>query len=258
MAVPRSFSFNGEPGTGKTYAIAKTVTDLGLKAVVIDFEDKFEMTVDGCFAEFKDQFEIHSILVPATESKTDPTLREGKKVVQADMKITFKHAPDYLKTCLTLIPLMNEILDRSDFNILVFDGASPTLRNYIGLAYWKHLHPGRTSPEPVEWGAMNDFEQSFIDAGIGWAKANKGLFITTGQMKEDYRDNKKVGLSPYISGKCQHSIDVTLELEKKIYRDHTDYTCTCLGSSVLGSWFEPMTLERGISDILLEKGLIEY
>lgn len=257
MRLTSSISLNGFPGTGKTYATAKIVTELGLKAFVFDFEGMYKLTVDECFRDFSSQFEIYNVMKPTLTPKITPTIRDGGKVIQADMKITFKHAPDYMKSAIDLIDKTNDMLDRTDINVIIMDGATPILRNQLGLAYWKHLHPGRSSPEPVEWGAMNDFEQSFIDAGIGWANETNGLFIVTGQMKDEYKGDKKIGDVPGISPKCRHSINVVLELRKTIYRDHTDYVCVC-DDSIKGPFVEPLTLERHVFDVLLERGLIEY
>ena len=238
-------------------AIAEIVTKLGLQAVVFDFENKYAKTISQFYSEFQDQFEIYSVIQKTIKSKTSPNLRAGKKVVQSDMKITFKNAPDYLASIQYLIEKYDEITSRNDFQVLIMDGATPIIRNYLGLAYWKHLHPDRDSPTPLEWGAMNDIEQSFIDAGVGWAEENNGLFLITGQMKDDYRGDKKVGEIPGISQKCQHSIDVVLELQKKIYKDHTDYCCICL-DSIKGQWVEQLTLEKHLFEVLLEKELIGF
>lgn len=256
MKLTDSVSINGIPGTGKSMATAEIVTKLGLQAVVLDFENKYQKTIDERYSDFRDQFEVHEVIKRATVSKTDPTKKTGKSVIQQDMKITFKNAPDYLASCTSLIQLMDEISDRIDFNVLIMDGATPIIRNHIGLAYWKSLHPDRV-PQPVEWGAMNDFEQSFIDAGIGWAETNGCMFIVTGQMKDEYKDNVKIGDVPGISYKCQHSIDVVLEMQKKVYRDHVDYKCLCL-DSIKGSFTEQVTEQRGVFEILLDKGLIGY
>jgi hypothetical protein len=256
MKLTNSISISGVPGTGKTMATADIVTKLGLQAVVFDFENKFAKTISLYYQEFAEQFEIYSIIQKAQESKTSPNIRAGRSVIQADMKLTFRNAPDYLASIQYLIEKMDEITSRNDFQVLIMDGATPTIRNHLGLAYWKSLHPGR-EPVPVEWGAMNDIEQSFVDAGIGWAEENNGLFIITGQMKDDYRGDKKVGEVPGISTKCQHSIDVVLELQKKISKDHTDYCCICL-DSIKGQWVEQLTLEKHVFEVLLEKELIGY
>jgi len=264
MGITQSLSLNGVPGTGKTYGTAKIVTDLGLKAVVLDFEGKqgktgkYDKTISLCFPEMKEHFEIYNLLLPRKESKTETTFRAGKKVTQADMKMELRNAPDYLNSFIQLKDsIIDSILAREDFQVLIMDGAVPILRSYMGLEYWKHTHPDRENPMSEEWGAMNDIERAFVEAGCGWAEETDGLFILTGQMKDDYKGDKKVGETPCLSVKCQHSIDVVLELKKSVYRDHTDYICTCT-DSVLGAWVEPVTMERGISDILLEKGLIEY
>lgn len=257
MRLTSSLSINGLPGTGKTIATARIVTELGLKAFVFDFEGMYQLTINEYYKELADQFEVYNVMKPTLTPKIAPTLRDGGKVIQADMKITFKHAPDYTTSCTELIDKMNEVLDRKDIDVIVMDGATPIIRNQLGLAYWKQLHPGRASPEPVEWGAMNDFEQSFIDAGIGWARETNGLFIVTGQMKDEYKGDKKIGDVPGISTKCRHSINVVLELRKTVYRDHTDYVCIC-DDSIKGPFYEPLTLERHVFDILIEKGLISF
>ena len=257
MSVVNSVSINGLPGTGKTFATAKIVTELGLNAFVFDFEGMYHFTIDEYFKDFVGQFEVYNVMKPTETPKTAPTLREGRKVIQADMKITFRHAPDYIKSCADLIEKMNEVLDRSDINVIIMDGATPIIRNQLGLAYWKQLHPGRAAPEPVEWGAMNDFEQSFIEGGVGWAKENNGLFIVTGQMKDEYKGDKKVGDVPGISVKCRHSINVVIELQKNVYRDHTDYICV-VDDSIKGSFMTPITLEKHVFDVLIEKGLLSY
>ncbi|MCK9575958.1 MAG: hypothetical protein M0R51_08440, partial [Clostridia bacterium] len=67
MGITQSLSLNGIPGTGKTYGTAKIVTDLGLKAVVLDFEGKqgrtgkYDKTVSLCFPEMKEHFEIYNL-----------------------------------------------------------------------------------------------------------------------------------------------------------------------------------------------------
>lgn len=258
MGLTSSISLNGFPGTGKTYATAKIVTELGLNAVVLDFEGKYGKTISQYYPEMVDQFEVIKVMKKKQGSKTDIDRRPGKKVTSADMKISFKNSPDYLESFITLKDeIVPAVLERNDFQVLIMDGATPILRNNMGLEYWKMLHPDRENPMPEEWGAMNDVERAFIEAGIGWAEENNGLFIVTGQMKDDYKGDKKVGEIPGISVKCQHSIDVVLELKKEIYRDHTEYKCVCL-DSIKGQFTEPLTLERHVFDVVLERGLISY
>lgn len=264
MGITQSISLNGLPGTGKTYGTARTVTELGLNAVVLDFEGKqgklgkYDKTISLCFPECKDQFEIYNLLIPNKTSKTEVVVEKGKKTTQAGMKLELRNAPDYLASFLSLKDdLIDNILSRDDFQVLVMDGAIPILRNHMGLAYWKYLHPGRDNPIEIEWGPMNDIERAFVEAGCGWAEETGGLFILTGQMKDEYLNNTKVGETPCLSVKCRHSIDVVLDLTKHVYRDHTDYVCTCT-DSVLGSWIEPITTEKHIVDILLEKNLLSY
>lgn len=257
MKLTNSISINGFPGTGKTMATAEIVTKLGLQAVVFDFENKYAKTISQFYPEFQSQFEIYNVIQKTKESKTSPNIRAGKSVLQSDMKITFKNAPDYLASIQYLIEKTDEVVSRDDFQILILDGATPIIRNYLGLAYWKSLHPGRDAPAPVEWGAMNDIEQSFVDAGIGWAEENNGLFIITGQMRDEYKNDKKIGEVPGISTKCQHSIDVVLELQKKISKDHTDYYGICL-DSIKGQWVEQLTLDKHLFEVLLEKELIGF
>jgi len=262
--ITQSVSINGLPGTGKTYGTAKAVTELGLNAVVLDFEGKqgkvgkYDKTLSLCFPDSKAQFEVYNLLIPNKNSKTTAVLEKGKKVTQADYKLELRNAPDYLNSFLELKDnLIDTVLSRDDYQVLVLDGAIPILRNYMGLEYWKFLHPGRENPLEKEWGMMNDIERAFVEAGCGWAEETGGLFVLTGQMKDEYKDNTKVGEVPCLSIKSRHSIDVVLELTKNVYRDHTDYLCTCT-DSVLGSWIEQLTTERHIVDILIEKNLLSY
>lgn len=255
MKLTSSISISGVTGTGKTYGVCKLITDLGLNAVVLDFENKTEKTVDTFFPEFKEQFEIYQVMLKRDETKTELN-KKGKSP-----RIMFRNSPDYLRSFLNLKDnLIEPILERSDFDVLVFDGATPIIRNNMGLEYWKLLHDGsngdkpRESPMPEEWGFMNDIERAFVEAGIGWAEENNGLFIVTGQMKDLYRGDKVVGEVPAISMKLQHTIDVTLQLEKQI-GVKTNYVCTCM-DSIKGQWVENFTMDRHISDILIEKGLI--
>ena len=256
--LTRSLSLNGFPGSGKTYAAAKIVTEMGLKAVVLDFESKFEMTVKTKFPEFADQFEIIPALLRRETSDTDIKRNASGKLSNMSMEISFRHEPDYVKSFDRLKDeIMPEILDRNDYDALIFDGASPIIRNPMGLKYWMYLHPDRGQPLAIDWGTMGSWEYSFIDAGRGWAEENDKLFITTGQMVDDYRDDKKVGVIPALQPKCQHSMDVVLELQRKIYRDHTDYTCVCL-DSITGQFTEALTLERHVFEVLSELGLIGF
>lgn len=264
MSITQSISLNGMPGVGKTFGTAKMVTDLGLSAVVLDFEGKqgkvgkYDKTISLCFPGCKDQFEVYNLLIPNKVSKTDIAAEKGKKVTQNDLKIELRNAPDYLNSFLSLKDeLIDTILGRDDFQVLVMDGAIPILRNYMGLEFWKYMHPGRENPLDKEWGVMNDVERAFVEAGCGWAEETNGLFIITGQMRDEYVNNTKVGEVPCLSVKCRHSIDVVLDLTKQVYRDHTDYVCTCTDSAI-GSWIEPITTERHIVDVLLEKNLLSY
>ena len=255
MNLTSSISISGVTGTGKTFGVCKLIADMGYKAAILDFENKTQKTVDLYFKEIKDQFEIYKVMLKRDETKTEVT-KKGKSE-----HILFKNSPDYLRSFINLKDnLINPILERSDFDVLVFDGATPILRNHMGLEYWKMLHSvgdkPRESPMPEEWGFMNDIERSFIEAGIGWAEENNGLFIVTGQMKDLYRNDKVIGEIPAISMKLQHTIDVTLQLEKQI-GVKTNYVCTCM-DSIVGQWVEPLTMDRHISDILLEKELIGF
>lgn len=251
MKITGSISISGVTGVGKTYGFCKLIADMGYKAVVLDFENKTQKTVDLYFPEFKEQFEVYSIMLKRDKTTTETT-KKGKNT-----KLLFRNSPDYLKSFINLKDnLIEPILERSDFNVLVFDGATPILRNHMGLEYWKMLHPERENPIPEEWGAMNDIERAFVEAGIGWAEENDGLFIVTGQMKDLYRGDKVVGEVPAISMKLQHTIDVTLQLEKQI-GVKTNYVCICM-DSIKGQWIEPLTMERHISDILIEKELIGF
>jgi hypothetical protein len=255
MKLTNSISISGTTGTGKSYGVCKLVNDLGLKAVVLDFEKKTEKTVKLLFPEAADRFEIVNVMLRKEEPKTDIT--KVGKITSRDMRIVLKNAPDYLKSFLNLKDnLINNILERSDFDVLVYDGATPILRNQMGLEYWRMLHPDRDNPMPEEWGAMNDIERAFIEGGIGWAEENNGLFIVTGQMKDLYRGDKVIGEVPAISTKVQHTIDVTLQVEKKIGLK-TEYVCTCL-DSIKGQWIENLTFDRHIIDVLIEKELIGY
>ena len=255
MKLTSSISISGITGVGKTYGVCKLITDLGLRAVVLDFENKTEKTVNTFFPEFKEQFEITSVMLKRDETKTEMN-KKGKSP-----KIMFRNSPDYLRSFLNLKDnLIEPILERNDFDVLVFDGATPILRNNMGLEYWKMLHDGsngdkpRESPMPEEWGFMNDVERAFIEAGIGWAEENNGLFIVTGQMKDDYRGDKKIGEIPAISMKLQHTIDVTLQLEKHI-GVKTQYDCTCM-DSIRGQWIKTLTMGYHLPDVLIEMGLI--
>lgn len=255
MKLTNSISISGTTGTGKTYGACKIANDLGLKAVVIDFENKTEKTVRLLFPESVNRFEIIPVMIRKDESKTDVT--KTGKITRNDMRIVLKNAPDYLKSFLHLKDnVINDVLGRNDFDVLIYDGATPILRNNMGLEYWKMLHPDRENPMPEEWGAMNDIERAFIEGGIGWAEENDGLFIVTGQMKDLYRGDKVVGEVPAISMKVQHTIDVTLQVEKKIGLK-TEYVCTCL-DSIRGQWVENLTFDRHILDVLIEKELIGY
>ena len=251
MKRTSSISMSGITGVGKTFGLCKIIADLGFNAVVFDFENKTQKTVDLYFKEIKDQFEIYSVMLKRDETKIETT---GKR---KNTKLLFRNSPDYLKSFINLKDnLINPILERSNFDVLVFDGATPILRNHMGLEYWKMEHPERENPMPEEWGYMNDIERAFVEAGIGWAEENDGLFIVTGQMKDLYRNDKVIGEIPAISMKLQHTIDVTLQLEKQI-GVKTNYICTCM-DSIVGQWIEPLTMDRHISDILVEKELIGF
>lgn len=264
MKLTSSISINGVPGSGKTYAVAKLVTDLGAKAYVLDFERKFAKTVSQQFPDFLEQFEIEQALVRNEKSNTKMVKNEKGKFARTSMNISFKFEPDYVRSFDRLKDeIMPAVLERNDFDILIYDGATPLLRNPMGLNYWLHLHPDRESPSGLEWGTMNSWELAFIEAGKGWAEENDKLFIVTGQMEDVYKEGSKpgesvkVGQVPAIKEKSQHSIDVVLELRKKVYKDHTEYHCCCL-DSIKGQFIEYATLEKHVVDILLEKGLLSY
>lgn len=67
----KSILFYGPPGTGKTWALAKLIAHLGKKAVVIDADDKFEVTIQYHPDKAKLQ-ELVQIWTPPTK------LTEGK------------------------------------------------------------------------------------------------------------------------------------------------------------------------------------
>ena len=246
MNLTNSISINGVTGVGKTYGVCKLIADLGLKAVVLDFENKTQKTVDLYFPEFKEQFEVHKLI-----------FKKEKQEKPKNDELSLQHDHDYLKSYINLKDnVINQVLERSDFNVLVYDGVNPILRSHMALEHWKMKHPDRKNPMSEEWAYMNDIERAFIEAGLGWAEENNGLFIVTGQMKDLYRGDKVVGEIPAISMKLQHTIDVTLQLEKQI-GVKTNYVCTCM-DSIKGQWVEPLTMERHISDILIEKELIGF
>ena len=255
MKLMNSLYMAGVTGVGKSYGFGKLVTDLGYKAVIIDFENKFKKNIKESFIDFNDQFEWYLGYVKRKDSDTNFSLTKSNKLINSSTdKMGIKFTPDWEKTYNYLTDLINGLIDRTDYDVLIFDGADPILRNKVGLAQWRLNNPGRDNPDSKEWGPMNDIEEMFIRGGIAWAEEYDKLFILTGQMKDEYKGDKKVGKIPCMSDNMQHPIDVTLQIEKHV-GVKTNYVCTCM-DSIKGQWVENLTMDRHVSDILIEKGLI--
>ena len=258
MELTNSIYIAGVTGTGKTYGACKLVRDLGLRAVVIDFENKFKKNVKVNFGDCSDIFEWYIGYVKRESSRTSFSLTKNNKMMSCSTEaLGLKNTPDWEKSYMYLVELVEGLINRVDYDVLIFDGASPVLRNDLGLAQWKLNNPDRDNPNPEEWGPMNDIESMFIRGGIAWAEENNKLFVLIGQMKDEYKGGKKVKDVPALNMKQQHPIDVSLQLEKYIGFDKTTYKCTCLDSP-RGQWVENLTFDRHIIDVLVEKELIGY
>jgi hypothetical protein len=258
MKPANSIYIAGNPGTGKTIGVAKIITDLGLKACVVDFENKFHKTIRAHFPEKADSFELYLGYVKRETSSTEiKKTSNGKMNKSSTEGIGFKNTPDWEKSYDYLIEIVEMLIDRTDYDVLIFDGASQTLRNDLGVAKWKLDNPGRDQPLQKEWAPMNDIEAMFLNGGKDWADEYDKLFIVTGQMKEDFKKDVKVGETPALTMKLQHKMDVSLMLEKTFEEKKPVYVCTCL-DSVIGQWKETLTMDRHLLDILVEKELIGY
>lgn len=246
----------GTTGVGKSYGVGKWITDFGLNGIIIDFEDNFECVVDEHFSEFKDQFDIKLGYVERTESNLDIKKTSSGKMNKSSMSdFGFLNTPDWGNSFDYLKELIEDAINRTDYDVLVYEGGSPIIRNDLGLAKWKRENPDRSEPIPKEWAPMNNIESKFIEAGKYWAKKNNKLFIITGQLKEEFKNDKKIGEVPALTMKLQHKMDVSLWFNAEISMSGNKYTCTCM-DSIKGQWVENLTMDRHISDILIERGLI--
>jgi hypothetical protein len=257
MKQVNSMYIAGSPGTGKTYGVARLVNTFGYKAVVIDFENKFKKTIKECFIDSSSNFEHHLGYTKRSRSCVTISKTQNNKLNKSCTEnLGFKNSPDWEKSYEYLVDLVNGLIDRTDYDVLIFDGASPVIRNDIGVAKWKKEN-NRDSPLPTEWAPMNDIENMFVCGGKDWADENDKLFIITGQVKEEYRGDKKIGELPALNPKLQHKLDVTLQMDSVISNSIVSYSCTCL-DSIKGQWIEPLTMERHLVDVLIEKELIGY